>query len=348
MRPLTRAAPRTACGLMTAICLVLAGAAPWGLQRALDPAAWGRDHVGVRVPDFVPGDECLFCHRSTVGSNWKDTVHGAAVRHREDAPALDRAIADAAPLAAVARDVEYTLGSRHRARLLKTNGFGAFALLDVQAVLTPTGGVERWTDAASPAWDGSRFAERCAGCHATAVDAKTRQFSAFGLDCYTCHGDVTLEHTKDTTLMWWSQKRRNSTEFAEVQAMTSICAQCHLRGGRSRTTGLPYANTFIAGDNLFKDYAVDLAAPQENPGDGHVFRTVRDVALGGGDTPTCLTCHRVHADSSARHASAPRSAVCMDCHEFDGPQVRTKSYRVSSAVCEYEDVPGAVSRGAKD
>ena len=45
----------------------------------------------------------------------------------------------------------------------------------------------------------------------------------------------------------------------DVRAITSICAQCHVRFGKSRSTGLPYANNFIAGDNLFQDFAADFA-----------------------------------------------------------------------------------------
>jgi hypothetical protein len=43
--------------------------------------------------------------------------------------------------------------------------------------------------------------------------------------------------------MWLSKKRATT-----VRAITSICAQCHVRYGKSRSTGLPYRNTFIAGD----------------------------------------------------------------------------------------------------
>ena len=37
------------------------GAAP-APGRHLDPAGWGKDHVGSPVPEYVTGDECLFCH----------------------------------------------------------------------------------------------------------------------------------------------------------------------------------------------------------------------------------------------------------------------------------------------
>jgi hypothetical protein len=330
------------------LCLALAACArpvapaspPTSAASGLDPAAWGTSHAGTRPPDFVRGDECLFCHRSTVGVTWKDTSHGAAVRHREDAPGLAAALQAEPALAPIAREIEYFLGSRNRARLMKQTGVGTFALLDARADLDGRGGVRRWI-AGNLSWDGERFARTCAGCHSTGVDPATSTFSAFGIDCYACHGDVSLEHTKDRTLIWWSAARRNETDFEAVQSMTSICAQCHLRGGRSSSTDLPYPSTFIAGDNLFKDFSVDFARaddPALNPGDRHVYRNVRDVAFDGSRGPTCTTCHRVHAQSSARHRLLPRTSICSDCHEFDGPAVWTRGYVVDSPLCEYEGV----------
>jgi hypothetical protein len=41
----------------------------------IDPAAWGSDHVGKPVPEYVTGDECLFCHREKVGPTWGANRH---------------------------------------------------------------------------------------------------------------------------------------------------------------------------------------------------------------------------------------------------------------------------------
>ena len=41
----------------------------------LDPAGWGSDHVGQPVPEYVDGNECLFCHRNDVGVTWSDNRH---------------------------------------------------------------------------------------------------------------------------------------------------------------------------------------------------------------------------------------------------------------------------------
>ena len=171
------------------------------------------------APEFVHGDECLFCHRNDIGPGWQKNAHGIDVRQREDAPGLPEV-----------SGAEYYLGSRHRVRFLKKEGYGKFALLSTQAVLGPDGKVQSWIDRGNPAWDKNHFADRCAGCHSTAVDPKTKSFAAFGLDCYTCHGNVNLEHTNDTSLIWLSKKRRS-----DAKAVTAICAQCHLRGDRKST-----------------------------------------------------------------------------------------------------------------
>src|SRR6266446_1000602 len=36
-------------------------------QSASDPVAWGSNHVGKPIPEYVHGDECLFCHRNNIG-----------------------------------------------------------------------------------------------------------------------------------------------------------------------------------------------------------------------------------------------------------------------------------------
>ena len=320
-------------GISTVTLLLLlttpAGAPP----PRRDPAAWGGNHVGQPVPEFVHGDECLFCHRNDIGPSWPKTAHGRTVRQREDAPELD-AIRKAQPaLAPVAAEIEYFLGGRARVRFLKKEGYGKFAILSTQAALGADGRVARWIDPEKPAWDREKFAQRCAGCHTTGVDAATKTFAAFGLDCYTCHGVVDLDHSKNTARVLLSKKHAKDS-----RVIISICAQCHLRMGKSRSTGLPYPNNFVAGDNLFQDFAVDWDRaddPSLNAGDRHVLRNVRDVARDGSESPTCITCHSVHAGSSARHRRVLRSPLCFDCHQSAGPFKATKPYTVKSPLCEY-------------
>src|SRR5260370_37583653 len=94
-------------------------------------------------------------------------------------------------------------------------------------------------------WKKGRFGNRCAGCHATAVAPATKAFTAFGLDCYACHGDATLEHTKDTSLMWLAKKRRNNR-----QAIAFIFADGHFGFGKPRSTGFRFPTNFFARHHL--------------------------------------------------------------------------------------------------
>lgn len=302
-------------------------------QKTVDPAAWGSNHVGKPVPEFIHGDECLFCHRNDIGPGWQKNSHGITLRQQEDAPDLGRVLKAQLSLSALSQKVEYFLGSRHRVRFLRKEGYGKLALLNAQVVLGPDGSAQQWLDADKPAWDKHRFADRCAGCHATGVDPVTRSFTAFGLDCYACHGVVDLDHTKDTSLVLLSKKRRS-----DARSITSTCAQCHLRMGKSKSTGLPYPNNFVAGDNLFQDYQVDFSKADDqglNPGDRHILRNVREVVMYGSEFPTCLSCHDLHKQSAVKHRRAPRTAACTDCHNAEGPLKVVKPYTVRSPLCEY-------------
>ncbi|MCI0660191.1 MAG: hypothetical protein L0220_03880, partial [Acidobacteria bacterium] len=148
----------------------------------------------------------------------------------------------------------------------------------------------------------------------------------------TCHGVVSLDHTNDTSLVLLSKKRRN-----DAKVITSLCAQCHLREGRSNSTGLPYPNNFIAGDNLFQDFEVDFSKADDgdlNAGDRHVWRNVRDVVINGDESINCLSCHQVHVSSSFKHRRVLRAPICSECHQGDGFK-ELKRYVVHSRLCEY-------------
>src|SRR5436190_12149 len=48
-------------------------------SQTVDSTAWGGDHVGKAAPEFMSGDECLFCHRD-VGPGWPRNRHGQTIR----------------------------------------------------------------------------------------------------------------------------------------------------------------------------------------------------------------------------------------------------------------------------
>ncbi|HEY2841881.1 MAG TPA: cytochrome c3 family protein [Pirellulales bacterium] len=301
--------------------------------KQLDSAAWGKDHVGQELPEYMESGECLFCHREEVGKTWPRNKHNRTIREAvATEPAMEALTANEGAKA-IAAEVTLLMGDTRAARFLRrSKDYGKLELLSVDASYGRTKRA-KLDHTENPHWDVAIFAKECAGCHATAVDPKTHAFAAVALDCYTCHGDAPAEHANDSRLMPLAKKRKDS-----AAAVTSICASCHVRFGKSKSSGLPYPNNFVAGDNLFKDFQVDLALaddPKLNPGDRHVLDNIRDVVVNGKETMTCLSCHDIHNNSSKKHRDAPDQKYCLHCHEAGKPKTEYLKYEVHSDRCRY-------------
>jgi predicted CXXCH cytochrome family protein len=243
------------------------------------------------------------------------------------------ALADLPGARDLAVEVELLMGGRNRQRFVKRSAeHGRLDLLSVEWAPSKSGAEGRLIKTQEPHWDKQTFGSRCAGCHATAVDSAKQTFAAISLDCFVCHGEVPDGHTTQRSLVLLSSKRRDS-----AAVVTSICAQCHARTGISKSSRLPYPNHFVAGDNLFRDFQVDLSAgaiAELNPADRHVQENVRDVVLLGKDSVTCLTCHSVHEQTAKKHRDVPETAICANCHAPESKRVRVP-YVIKSATCGY-------------
>lgn len=301
--------------------------------KELDPAAWGSDHVGQELPEFVESGECLFCHRHDVGRGWSLDRHALTLHDAQaDDPAM-QALAAHPDAAQAAGEVKHLLGDGHANRYARRSD--RYGHLDLLSATAHKGRGDRWrlTGAENAHWDTEKFNARCVGCHATAVDPQTHAFSLPSLDCFVCHGDAPVEHANEPELMPLSKKRNDPP-----RVVTSICAQCHVRFGQSRSSGRPFPNNFVAGDNLFRDFDVDWSKaddPHVNPGDRHILANVRDVALRGDESLTCLSCHSLHGQSTDRHRKLPEHASCAICHPPGEPKSKHAVYEVHSDLCEY-------------
>jgi hypothetical protein len=305
---------------------------PESAARKLDPAAWGSDHVGKARPEFVSGDECLFCHRD-IGKTWPTNRHQTTIRPADAAADAVKSLAASAAGGKIAGEVEFVLGGENRVRYLKSSDeYGKLLMLTASWSPPAKRREGKLLDDQNSQWDGETFGKSCAGCHATAVDPQNHAFSAISLDCYTCHGNVPLEHSTETGLVHLSKKVHD-----DARVVASICGQCHLRTGKSKSLGTPYSNNFVAGDNLFRDFRVDWSdedLKSLNPADRHVLANVRDVVVLGKNNVTCLSCHEVHGQSDKRHQSLPRGNLCNNCHDPDNFK-KIKRYEVHSKTCRY-------------
>lgn len=302
------------------------------LAQQLDVAAWGADHVGKPLPAFASGDECLFCHRD-VGPLWPSNRHGQTIRAADpQAPPL-AALAEEPLLKGLAAEVDFLMGTRSRHRFLKRSAeHGRLELLTVEWVPSKSGRDGRLTQLEQPHWDRQAFGQNCAGCHATGADSIKQTFTAASLDCFVCHGEVPEQHTTSGKLVYLSPQRPDS-----ARVIASICGQCHLRGGVAQSSGRPYPNNFVAGDNLFRDFKVDFSASaleSLNPGDRHVFENIRDIVQQDRQDVTCLSCHEIHKQSTQRHRGLADSRSCLTCHQLDSKKTPLP-YQRHSKTCGY-------------
>jgi hypothetical protein len=244
-------------------------------------AAAAEQGAAATIADYPTGDACLFCHRNEIGSTWLVNAHAWTIRPVGEPP-------DVGPLPA---DATHVIGRQHF-RPLKQNGYGKFALLTL-------GGT---------AWQSNVFEKQCTGCHTTAVNPQSGEFSSIALDCYSCHGNVPEDHAtrKGTALL--SRTRKEAS-----REVISICGSCHLRGGRSKTSGRPYPHAYVAGDDLFEDFRVDLQLDVKeklDSSDSHVYLKTR-AALEGDAEKTCVDCHRIHGPPEDKRRDRKRfSEVC--------------------------------------
>lgn len=306
-----------------------------GAQEERDPAAWGEDHVGGKFPLYMTGDECLFCHRVEVGTDWQANRHNAGMRIKDlVSPTLLNVLSEYPDLLS---EMQYTIGGEELVRLLRPNGkYGQFAMHGAR-IQPPSDNDAEWhVTGADAEWDDDIFAKKCAGCHTTAVETEYAGFSAPSLDCFVCHGDIPDGHQNRPELALFSKTRR---KVPVVEA--SACGQCHLRGGTSKSTGLPYPNQFIPGDNLFRDYQVDLSEghiAKLEPLERHIFQNVRDVAVLAKEAMSCTTCHDIHGASSARHRELDWTAsatYCAICHDNKDDLASIVRFERHSDVCDY-------------
>ncbi|HIA48729.1 MAG TPA: hypothetical protein EYN96_12375 [Candidatus Hydrogenedentes bacterium] len=322
--------------VLVVVLAILSGSMPVPAQATGSFGDWGDDHVGKSTPDYVTGDECLFCHREKVGNVWGKNLHNRSMRNVLGVSPTFKALLEAAGVSEIASESTYILGRRDELRFLKPNGkYGQFSIHSTRLTAKEGGGFEK-VNAGAAHWDEDAFANSCIGCHTTSIDLEYKSFEAPSLDCMVCHGDVPQGHQNEPAQALFAKKARNS-----VLVEMSICGQCHLRGGKSKSSGLPYPNSFVGGDNLFKDLEVDFSEERiagMNIADRHVYRNVKDVIVSGLNEMVCTTCHDVHGESSRRHRvlkRIERDSYCMICHSDKSDYTKVYSYEVHNDVCDY-------------
>src|SRR5579872_4159239 len=91
---------------------------PSGTNAAASVAAWG-DHVDSPLPEYVTGEECLFCHRDDWGNRWARNFHQRTVRPAEPTSPAMKALGADPETKNFVEGVSNLLGTRREIRFLK-------------------------------------------------------------------------------------------------------------------------------------------------------------------------------------------------------------------------------------
>ncbi len=275
---------------------------------------------------FVGTAKCLSCHDEDA-PDWKDSRHASTLR-----PASmddeDR-LANLVPCSDMG--VQKVLGGVHQLRFLVEEpgtdwGKGRLLLLPC-AWNAATKSLEMRH---AEDWRTLPFETSCAHCHVT-DQAKDWSYHEASIGCEACHAAGSAHAEDPTAQNTWSFKGRTAAE--EV----TVCASCHLQGGKSKRTGRNFPDGYVPGGSLFDDFEFDWAsldnAPVEEAIDMHQKKLIRDIVVNGEQGLRCTSCHEMHGMKHEKHEKLPRQAFCDTCHEPGSNKL--KEYRQSCPVCEF-------------
>src|SRR5262245_12426795 len=131
------------------------------------------------LPEYISGDECLFCHRFQTGQNWQENRHNRTVRRIESDEGILAMLRRREGVASFAETIEFVMGGKNRVRFLKKGqGYGRLDLLTTELVPERPASPEQLLHAENAEWDREKFAASCAGCHATQTNSRTQSFAA--------------------------------------------------------------------------------------------------------------------------------------------------------------------------
>ncbi|MCH2368787.1 MAG: hypothetical protein MK554_16430 [Planctomycetes bacterium] len=160
--------------LRAALLALAVLAAPSGCRskEAKPPPAGGEPVAS--IPEYMSGDESLFCHREKVGVSWQGNAHRSTVR---EAAAGDPALlALASSTKKNPGNVDFLLGGKRLTRFLKKGEYGRLDLLST--AWTPNGATDKGmlVETGNRHWDSRKFSRDCGGCHSTGFDSSSLRF----------------------------------------------------------------------------------------------------------------------------------------------------------------------------
>lgn len=281
------------------------------------------------LPGYEGSDGCRECH-SIEHEQWRGSTHARTVHEPSESEKqlLRRS------LLCGDEDAAFILGERHARRFMIASPGepGKHVMLPCRYDVGPA----EWVGLHESDWKTLTWEKECGACHTAGFSSDDYSFRELGVGCEACHGPGSRhgEHATSGKMI--------SFGALPAKGEVTICASCHLQGGKSRATGLNYARNYVAGDDLFDDYQFDWgklnSTPEnaDNPIDIHQKLLIRDATRASADTGNqlrCTSCHEFHRMGHDKHEKLARQEFCYLCHAR--ADFKVKEYNQSCNVCEF-------------
>lgn len=292
----------------------------------------GAVEAGASRRGYAGSASCRECHEG-VWDSWDSSLHARTVHEPTDheTQLLARA------LLCEGLPARYVLGEKHSRRFLvpSESETGTHVLLPCRYDVGPAA----WVSLHESDWKNLSWERGCGGCHSTGFSSASLRYKDMSVGCEACHGPSSRHGDFGGPGGMAGFEKARVTAREEV----TVCASCHLQGGRSRSSGLSFAADYEPGRDLFTDYEFDwssldsVAGEVSNPIDIHQKLLIRDQAgpesRGAYGDLRCTSCHAAHAFEHDGHVSLDRQEYCYLCHARTDFSV--KEYDQSCNVCEF-------------
>ncbi|EDZ62670.1 Tetratricopeptide TPR_2 (possibly involved in Mn /Fe reduction) [Sulfurimonas gotlandica GD1] len=305
-------------------------------------------------PSYVGSDNCKSCHQTHYES-WKhNTLHPLIFLPITDLSQIVGDFEQNNPLVTFKKEeITHVVGSKWEQVYMRVID-GEYYPFTAKWMIT----AQKWVPYKVHKWKETPASTKCNGCHTTGYDAKTYNFSEFGVACEACHGGGSL-HVKhqnmvvDTECVACHRKPHVGEADIVVSTKSTVCGQCHSRGQSVRkdldgkTTSFNFPLEYKPGNNISDTFVASTINNDKkgknwwcNGVSKNRHQEFADFSFskhanslddlrqkknphGGEKNDDCLKCHSqdyrsAKKDEKPTLKTAKHGLTCVTCHEPHG------------------------------
>ena len=318
-------------------------------------------HSGIeKIPEYTGSQSCKDCHQTHFESWKNNTLHPIIFRPVTDPSQIVGDFKQNSDLVKFTKDeITHVVGSKWEQVYMRVID-GEFYPFTAKWMVT----TQKWVPYKVHKWKETPASTKCNGCHTTGYNAKTYEFSEFGVACEACHGAGSLHvgHqqmvVKKECTVCHDEPHSGEPDIIVTQKAT-VCGQCHSRGRSKRSE--------VSGDTTVFNFPLEYK-PGNDLSKVFVPSTVNNDKKGKNwwGNGVSKNRHQEFADFSfSKHAKSledlrqkenphggEKNDDCLKCHSQDyrsakdgeKPTLKTAKYGLTCVTCHE---PHGIDRNIK-